>query len=102
MNIALLLPVILFIGFIILFLAWLSNDDDKALVISLFSLVAACLTLIQGVIGYEAAKKEAVATGNAYYKQIIDEKGDVSNEFHWRVEKKEEKKCDCEKCKAHE
>jgi hypothetical protein len=92
------LPLIFFIFFVVCFaIVAFEDDTHNVMVAGVICLVAFLLLSFQGLISYDAAKREAVKTGNAYYKQIIDKNGNPRNEFHWRVEKK--KKCDCEKCK---
>lgn len=65
-----------------------------------FAIVAAVAFLFSGLGGSlseQEVKRDAIKTGNAYYKQIVDENGNVKNEFHWAKEPKENIECNCPK-----
>jgi hypothetical protein len=91
------LLIILAVGAAFLFLIGFASEDDGALMWGCIFLVFFLGVLVGGLIVDGEMRKEAVKTGNAHYKQVVDDNGNVKNEFHWANESKEKKR-ECENC----
>jgi len=88
--------ILLILGFIC-FLVGVVREEMEAFVMGAGLLIFAVGIALGAVISKDEMRREAVKTGNAYYKQIIKDNGDVRNEFHW-VNETKEKKGECKDC----
>jgi len=97
------LIIVLIIACIVLFIIGLATYEDGFFYAALLFFIAICFALAGGSAMQNDMRKEAIKTGNAYYKQIVDEDGNVKNEFHWAKEPETKTDCKCTECqKKHQ
>lgn len=90
---------VLCVAIIILLILGVATGKEEFAYAALLFFVAICFTLAGGTVMQEDIRKEAIKTGNAYYKQIVDKDGNVKNEFHWAKEPEVKTDCECAECK---